>query len=99
MTKKADKPTPTPNPLPLAYPFEFAGEHITSIELRRPRMSDHIAHARLKTSDEEREVNFMARLAEMKTDAMEMIDEHDFARLQAIVTQMRSENEEKVGKP
>jgi dihydroxyacetone kinase len=82
------------NPHPLKYPIEYGGETITELEVRRVRVGDHVAVAKSKGTETEREVLMMSRLVGLKQDALEQLDEADFNALSEIVTDMREADAE-----
>lgn len=77
------------NPHTLKFPIEYGGDMITELEVRRVRVGDHVAVAKSKGTETDREVLMMARLVSLKQDALELLDEADFNALSEIVADMR----------
>lgn len=68
----------------LKYPVENAGETIDSLTMRRSKIKDRLLVAKLKTSDEEKEIRLFANLCEVEPKVIEELDESDYANLQKI---------------
>jgi len=66
----------------LKYPIEVAGEKITSLNLRRPKVRDMLAADKSSGSDAEKEVSMFANLCEVSPDAIMELDGKDYATLQ-----------------
>jgi hypothetical protein len=49
----------------LEYPFDFEGQTIKTLTLRRPTVGDNLAVQKAVTSDAEREIRLLANLAEV----------------------------------
>jgi len=68
----------------LKYPIDVAGEKITSLNLRRPKVRDMLAADRASGSDAEKEVSLFANLCEVSPDAIMELDGADYQQLQEI---------------
>jgi len=66
----------------LKYPIDVAGEKITSLNLRRPKVRDMLAADKASGSDAEKEVNLFANLCEVSPDAIMELDGSDYSQLQ-----------------
>lgn len=64
----------------LEYPFEFKGEHISEVTLRRPKMRD-IKKSQTFKDDLDKSLRMIADLAELDPKAVEELDPIDFGRL------------------
>ena len=68
----------------LKYPIESTGEIISRLTMRRSKIKDRLLVAKLKTSDEEKEIRLFANLCEVEPKVIEELDESDYANLQKI---------------
>jgi hypothetical protein len=66
----------------LKYPIDVAGEKITSLNLRRPKVRDMLAADKATGSDAEKEVHLFANLCEVSPDAIMELDGADYRQLQ-----------------
>jgi len=66
----------------LKYPIEVAGEKITSLNLRRPKVRDMLAADKSADSEAEKEVAMFANLCEVSRDAILELDGVDYGQLQ-----------------
>jgi len=66
----------------LKYPIEVAGEKITSLNLRRPKVRDMLAADKAADSEAEKEVAMFANLCEVSRDAILELDGADYGNLQ-----------------
>jgi len=66
----------------LKYPIEVAGEKITSLNLRRPKVRDMLAADKSAGSEAEKEVAMFANLCEVSRDAILELDGADYGQLQ-----------------
>ena len=67
----------------LRYPMTHAGETISSLTMRRPRLRDLLAADRLRGTDAAKEVRIFSNLCEVAPDALEEMDLADYAALQS----------------
>ena len=66
----------------LNYPIEADGQTYNKLSLRRSKVKDRLAVARMKnTSDEEKEIRFFANLCEVTPSVIEELDEADYKQL------------------
>lgn len=68
----------------LNYPIELSGETHSELTMRRSKIKDRLLVAKLKTSDEEKEIRLFANLCEVEPKVIEELDESDYANLQKI---------------
>jgi len=68
----------------LKYPFEFEGETITEITIRRPKMRD-MKKAQKHKDDMEKSIHMIADLADLSPRLIEELDTEDFGQVSAIV--------------
>jgi len=66
----------------LKYPIDVAGEQITSLNLRRPKVRDMMAADKASGSEAEKEVSLFANLCEVSPDAIMELDGKDYQQLQ-----------------
>lgn len=67
----------------LKYPIESDGQTINKLSMRRSKVKDRLAVAKMKTaSDEEKEIRLFANLCEISPKIIEDLDESDYAKLQ-----------------
>jgi len=66
----------------LKYPIDVAGEQITSLNLRRPKVRDMLAADKTGGSEGEKEVAMFANLCEVSRDAILDLDGADYGQLQ-----------------
>ena len=67
----------------LQHPIELSGESHTTLSMRRSKVKDRLAVAKMKTaSDEEKEIRLFANLCEVAPNVIEELDESDYAKLQ-----------------
>jgi len=66
----------------LKYPIDVAGEKITSLNLRRPKVRDMLAADKTGGSEAEKEVAMFANLCEVSRDAILELDGADYGQLQ-----------------
>lgn len=65
--------------LDLKHPFEFGGETVTELHIRRPKLRDMKRAAKVK-DDLEKSVTMLADLAEVTPKLLEELDTEDFTR-------------------
>ena len=66
----------------LNYPIQADGQTYNKLSLRRSKVKDRLAVARMKnTSDEEKEIRFFANLCEVTPSVIEELDEADYKQL------------------
>ncbi len=68
----------------LQHPFDFKGEHISELTLRRPKMRD-LKKSQSYKDDLDKSMRMIADLAEVDPKLVEEIDPEDFGRLTDIV--------------
>ncbi len=67
----------------LKYPVEITGESFEKLIMRRSKIKDRLAVAKMKSSsDEEKEIRLFANLCEVEPTIIEELDESDYANLQ-----------------
>jgi len=66
----------------LKYPIEVAGETITSLNLRRPKVRDMLAADKTEGGEAEKEVAMFANLCEVSREVILELDGADYHRLQ-----------------
>lgn len=74
----------------LDYPFEFEGQRISSLSLRRPTVGDNLAVQKAVTSDAEREIRLLANLAEVTPETIHRMDLKDYGKLQSALASFLS---------
>lgn len=67
----------TTETIQLAYPFEYGGEQITELTIRRPKMRDMKKGQKYK-DDMEKSMRMIADLAEVEPGLIEELDTEDF---------------------
>lgn len=65
--------------LELKHPFEFEGEQIRAISIRRPKLRD-MKRAHKVKDDLEKSITMLADLAEVSPKLLEEMDTEDFTR-------------------
>jgi hypothetical protein len=66
----------------LNYPTQADGQTYNKLSLRRSKVKDRLAVARMKnTSDEEKAIRFFANLCEVTLSVIEELDEADYKQL------------------
>jgi Phage tail assembly chaperone proteins, E, or 41 or 14 len=69
----------------LTYPIELSGATHEELTMRRSKIKDRLAVAKIKSaSDEEKEIRLFANLCEVEPKVIEELDESDYANLQKI---------------
>ena len=68
----------------LNYPIELSGTTHGELTMRRSKIKDRLLVAKLKTSDEEKEIRLFANLCEVEPKVIEELDESDYSNLQKI---------------
>jgi len=66
----------------LKYPIDVAGEQITSLNLRRPKVRDMLAADKAAEGEAEKEVAMFANLCEVSRDTILELDGVDYGQLQ-----------------
>jgi hypothetical protein len=74
----------------LEYPFEFEGQKISSLSLRRPTVGDNLAVQKATTTDAEREIRLLTNLAEVASEALHRMDLKDYGKLQTTLASFLS---------
>lgn len=65
--------------LQLKHPFEFNGEQVTTLSIRRPKLRDMKRVQKVK-DDLEKSITMLADLAEVEPKLLEELDTEDFTR-------------------
>ena len=69
----------------LKYPVEITGESFNKLTMRRSKIKDRLAVAKMKnSSDEEKEIRLFANLCEVEPKVIEELDEADYSNLQKV---------------
>lgn len=69
----------------LKYPVDVAGQSYDKLAMRRSKIRDRLAVAKMKNvSDEEKEIRLFANLCEVEPKVIEELDEADYSNLQKI---------------
>lgn len=74
----------------LDYPYDFEGETITALTLRRPTVGDNLAVQKVASTDAEREIRLLANLAEVSPDSLHKMDLKDYGKLQKALSSFLS---------
>ena len=74
----------------LEYPFEFEGQTIKSLTLRRPIVADNLAVQKAALTDAEREIRLLANLAEVTPETIHRMDLKDYGKLQSALASFLS---------
>jgi hypothetical protein len=74
----------------LEYPFEFDGQKISSLTLRRPTVGDNLAVQKAAMTDAEREIRLLANLAEVTPETIHRMDLKDYGKLQSALSSFLS---------
>jgi hypothetical protein len=74
----------------LEYPFEFEGQTIKTLSLRRPTVADNLAVQKAAATDAEREIRLLANLAEVSPETIHRMDLKDYGKLQAALSSFLS---------
>ena len=77
----------------LEYPFEYKGEQVTEITIRRPKMRD-MKKAQKHKDDMEKSINMIADLAEVEPKMIEELDTEDFGKVSAKVGEFMGVSED-----
>lgn len=67
----------------LSHPITFDGKEISSLTMRRSKVSDRRIAARVEGTDADQEVRLFANLCEVTDAAIDELDERDYANLAA----------------
>lgn len=81
---------PLTSPISLDYPYDFEGETITVLTLRRPTVGDNLAVQKVASTDAEREIRLLANLAEVSPDSLHKMDLKDYGKLQKALSSFLS---------
>ena len=69
----------------LNYPIEMSGENHNTLTIRRSKVKDRLAVAKMKNiSEEEKEIRFFANLCEVAPTVIEELDESDYKQLSEV---------------
>jgi hypothetical protein len=74
----------------LEYPFDFEGQTITALTLRRPTVGDNLAVQKAAATDAEREIRLLANLAEVTPETIHRMDLKDYGKLQSALASFLS---------
>jgi len=66
----------------LDNPIKVDGVEVHEISLRQPKVRDLLISGKKTVSEEEREVNLIANLAEIPKDSVEDLDLRDYLKIQ-----------------
>ena len=67
----------------LQFPFEFRGESIQTLTMRRPKVRDMLAVEKLTAKDNaEKEIQLFANLCEVVPEVLHELDMSDYTQLQ-----------------
>ncbi len=78
--------------IPLQYPITVAGETITELHLRRPKMGD-VKRAQKIHDELDRSIRMLADLAEITPETVEELDPVDFVAVSKVVGDFMDEAE------
>lgn len=67
----------------LKFPFEFDGEKVTSLTMRRPKVRDKLRAKNVKGDEMDKGMALIANLIERPIEMLEEIDEVDLEAVQA----------------
>lgn len=70
----------------LDYPITINGSTVSTVGLRRPKVSDELAAKKLTSDDAMYEVTLIANLAELTPDDILKMDSSDFRKLLKVFT-------------
>lgn len=79
----ADRDMSTSATIDLDFPFDYKGEKITSITLRRPKVRDSIAVDKIKGGEFQRGLAMIANLADREPELLHELDDVDLEKVQA----------------
>lgn len=77
----------------LENPIKIDGVEVGEISLRRPKVRDLLVSDRKNISESEREINLIANLAEVPTDAIQDLDLRDYMKIQTWLKDFLSPNQ------
>lgn len=66
----------------LSNPIKIDGVEVNEISLRRPKVRDLLISDRKNISESEREINLIANLAEISSEAIQDLDLCDYMKIQ-----------------
>ena len=66
----------------LDNPIKVDGVVVSEISLRQPKVRDLLVSGKKNVSEEEKEVNLIANLAEIPVDSVEDLDLRDYLKIQ-----------------
>lgn len=66
----------------LDNPIKVDGVEVSEISLRQPKVRDLLVSGKKNVSEEEKEVNLIANLAEIPVDSVEDLDLRDYLKIQ-----------------
>ncbi|XVJ50909.1 MAG: phage tail assembly protein [Vampirovibrio sp.] len=65
----------------LEYPFDFQGQKITSLTLRRPKVIDRITSEKAEGSELQKEIVLFANLCGVEVDVIYALDQQDYYKI------------------
>jgi hypothetical protein len=69
----------------LSEAIKVDGVLLHELSLRRPKVRDLLIASKKETSESEREVNLIANLAEIPTEAIKDLDMRDYLKIQEVL--------------
>lgn len=84
--------------LQLDYPIEAEGRTHTTLTLRRPKVRDQLAAAKASGTDEDKEIQLLANLADLPPSALHELDMADYLKIQEALADFLSPTPEPAGK-
>ena len=66
----------------LDNPIKVDGVEVSEISLRQPKVRDLLISGKKNVSEEEKEINLIANLAEIPVDSVEDLDLRDYLKIQ-----------------
>lgn len=76
----------------LEYPRTFNGKEYKTLELRRPLVKDQLIADKQNKDPADKEIHFMALLAEVDVEVIQMLDLDDYEAVQKKITGFRKKN-------
>ncbi|MBR1734606.1 MAG: phage tail assembly protein [Alphaproteobacteria bacterium] len=69
----------------LETPIKIDGVQVSELNIRRPKVRDLLAVSKQSGSEQEREVNLVANLAEVPIETIQDLDLQDYLKMQEIL--------------
>lgn len=76
----------------LEYPRTFNGKEYKTLELRRPLVKDQLIADKQNKDSADKEIHFMALLAEVDVEVIQILDLDDYEAVQKTITGFRKKN-------